>query len=79
MKVPSRMSDPAGLPMVSSSATRSRASSAIWNTIPTSQAQVDRASTVWLSASAAIAPSRADVRISDAVLPPITCWYSSRE
>ena len=77
VKVPSRISEPAGLPIVSSSATRSRASSAIWKTMPTCQAHSESASTTESGASAAIAPRRADVRIREAVLALITRLCSS--
>ena len=70
VNLPSLMSEPAGLPMVSSSATRSRASSAIWNTMPSSQAQSERASTTEGSASAGVSAAPAVAPGSSTVVYP---------
>ena len=62
----------AGLPRNSLEATRSSTSSMSWNATPRSQAQALTASVIVVSASEAMAPSRAAVRMRLAVLSSIT-------
>ena len=69
------MSWPAGLPNWSSVAVTSSRSSTIWNTMPNDSPYSVSASTNERSRPATMAPMRAEVEYSDAVLPAMEARY----